>query len=273
MMYTCGNGYMINSSTLCVTFPPFQRSRSTIVQLCLLVLSSSSSPTYANTASALHSQIVSRDNIVTIHNDYVGASVKMDQNAGRFWISAGSKNGWHRYLYHGSKAVQNITSNVVFRINNNYYCNTTDDFALGPRPATLERLKLSSDRMIASAIQRILLKFSGRTSLATISLCDLSIEDPPTIYDDGADVLIEFEYQNRPNIPNIGTLWIFLMLDGDNGAAKDAGTGGGGDKSSIMTTQGYFPSYSAGRSLNPDNKTRYHPSVLSCRQLRVWPGY
>lgn len=239
---------MIHFSTSCFTFPSRQTNRPTGLRLPLLV--------FLCTLFAgiqLHSQTVSRDNIVTINNDYVAASVKMDQKAGRFWISAGSKNGWHRFLYHGSKAVQNITSNVVFRVDNEYFCNTTEDFALGPRPTVGDKevqfRPYDSIRYVADTIEIYWMNLAGYDIIMRFV-----VEDPPTIYDDGADVLIEFEYKNRPNRPNVGTLFIFLMLDGDNGAAALAGTGGGGDESSIMTSQGYFPSYSSGRSFHPANK-------------------
>ena len=202
-----------------------------------------------------HSQTVSRDNIVTINGDYVAAHVKMDQNAGRFWISSGPKNGWHRFLYHGSKAVQNITSNVVFKIDGpngiRYYCNTTEDFALGPRPFVgsneVEFRPYTKIRYTKDTIEVLWEKLSVFDVIMRFV-----IEEPANIYDDGADVLVEFEYKQRPNIAT-GTLGIFLMLDGDNGAAVFAGTGGGGDQSSIMTSQGYYPSYSSGRSFNNDN--------------------
>ncbi len=260
---------MIKFSTPYATFPPLFQSRSTTVRLSLFLLCAAIFLLLLT--STLHSQIVSRDNIVTIHNEYVAASVKMDQKAGRFWISAGSKNGWHRYLYHGSKAVQNITSNVVFRIGDRYFCNTTDDFALGPRPAVgiseAEFRPYDSIRYTADTIEVLWVNLAGYDIIMRFV-----VEDPPTIYDDGADVLIEFEYKNRPNIPNIGTLWIFLMLDGDNGAAQDAGTGGGGDKSSIMTTQGYFPSYSSGRSFNLINKVDTIPLFYHVGNFEYGPG-
>lgn len=202
----------------------------------------------------LRAQTVTPDNVVSIMNDYVGAHVKMDQNAGRFWISSGKKNGNHRFLYHGSKNVQNITSNVVFIINDgtkrHFFCNTTPDFALGSRPfyGSEEAVfrPYDSIRYVEDTIE---IRWE-KISVFNITM-RFVMEEPSSVYDDGADILMEFEYEQVPNRP-LGTLDIFLMLDGDNGAAELAGTGGGGDASSIMTDRGYFPYYSAGRLFRLD---------------------
>ena len=246
---------MINFSTHCCTTPFTSDRQNNTGRRFLCALYIPVATLLFLFAIPLHSQTVSNDNVVTVNNEFVAAHVKMDQNAGRFWISAGSQNGWHRYLYHGSKAVQNITSNVVFRVDDGrgaqYFCNTTEDFALGPRPIVgnqeVQFRPYTDIRYTEDTIEVLWEKLSVFDIIMRFV-----IEDRATIYDDGADVLIEFEYRQRPNF-RPGTLSIFLMLDGDNGAAELTGTGGGGDQSSIMTSQGYFPSYSTGRSFKPAN--------------------
>lgn len=190
-----------------------------------------------------------RSQIVSINNDYVAAHVQQDQKSARFWISAGPKNGYHRFLYHGSKAAQAITSNVVFRItegsNQYYYCNTTPDFALGGRPTVgfkevpfrpYDAIRIAPDTI------EVMWKNLNRFDITMRFV----VEKPKTVYDDGADVLVEFEYQVDPNAPGSIELGIFLMLDGDNGAAVESRGGTGGDFSSIMTSAGYYVSSSHG---------------------------
>lgn len=192
-----------------------------------------------------------RSQIVSINNDYVAAHVNKDQKSARFWISAGPKNGYHRFLYHGSKAAQAITSNVVFRItegtnNHYYYCNTTPDFALGGRPTVgFKEVPFRPYDSIRVAPDTIEVRWFN------IHRYDITMrfvaEKPKTIYDDGADILLEFEYELDPNAAGSIELGIFLMLDGDNGAAVESRGGTGGDFSSIMTSAGYYVSSSHGR--------------------------
>lgn len=192
-----------------------------------------------------------RSQIVSINSDYAAAHVHRDQRSARFWISSGPKNGYHRFLYHGSKAASAITSNVVFRVKEGsgqprYFCNTTPDFALGGRPTVanepVEFRPYDSIRVVQDTIE---------VRWRNIERFDIVMrfvaEKPKTIYDDGADILLEFEYAIDPNVPGSRELGIFLMLDGDNGAAKESRFQTGGDFSSIMTSDGYFVSSSHGR--------------------------
>lgn len=192
-----------------------------------------------------------RSQIVSINNDYVAAHVHKDQKSARFWISSGPKNGYHRFLYHGSKAAQAITSNLVFRLSEGpnehyYYCNTTPDFALGGRPTIAFKevpfRPYDSIRIVPDTIE---------VRWFNLHRYDITMrfvaEKPKTIYDDGADILLEFEYELDPNAPGSTELGIFLMLDGDNGAAVESRGGTGGDFSSIMTSSGYYVSSSHGK--------------------------
>lgn len=180
--------------------------------------------------------------IYQVSNDYVAAHVNAAQGAGRFWISAGPKKGWFQFLFHGNKSVQQITSNLVFRVDRgngqpDYYTNATNDFFLrGQRP------RIGADSAVFLPYKKI--TWSGDTIAIDydLGIYDLQVrliaEKTTTIYDNGADVLIEFEYHIK-NFVSGGSIGVLLMLDGDNGAAVGS-VGGAGDKTSILTTEGYF---------------------------------
>ena len=191
--------------------------------------------------------------IVSVRNDYVAAFVNTAQNAGRFWISAGPKKGGQRFLFHGNTSVQMITSNVIFRVERGegdveFFCNTTEDFFLrGQRPMfgsdavrfmPYDTIRISGDTIELEyeniALYRVKLRFI--------------VEEPTTVYDNGADILIEFEYEPAPWASN-RSLGIMMMLDGDNGAAM--GTISSGDHTSIVTTAGYYNTSKPGYLFRP----------------------
>ena len=186
--------------------------------------------------------------MLQVSNDYVAAHVNAAQGAGRFWISAGPKKGWFQFLFHGNKSVQQITSNLVFRVDRGngqpeYFTNATNDFFLrGQRP------RIGADSAVFLPYEKISLNGDTIAIDYDLGIYDLQVrliaEDPTTIYDNGADVLIEFEYHVK-NFVSGGSIGVMMMLDGDNGAAVGS-VGGAGDDTSILTTEGYFDTEKGG---------------------------
>lgn len=178
--------------------------------------------------------------IYQVGNDWVAAHVNVEQRTGRFWISAGPKKGWYQFLFHGNKSSQMITSNIVFWTRQGtqvrHYTNNPEGFFSG-RPMigfdTVDFLPFRGYRLAEDTIEI----YYNLRNLYDVTV-RLVAEPPATQYDNGADVLIEFEYHVNPNSPG-GTMGVMLMLDGDNGAANGP-VGGEGDRTSIMTTDGYF---------------------------------
>ena len=178
--------------------------------------------------------------VIQIRNDWVAAYVNTSQKAGRFWISAGPKKGWYQFLFHGNKSVQQITSNIVFRVDRGngqpeFYTNNPKDFFSG-RPLyggdTVDFLPYKAIRHIGDTIE---IDYDLKIYDVTVRLV---AEPPASQYDNGADILLEFEYHVKPFVGG-GTIGVMLMLDGDNGAAIGP-VGGAGDNTSVMTTDGYF---------------------------------
>lgn len=180
--------------------------------------------------------------IMQVSNDWVAAHVNPAKGAGRFWISAGPKKGWHQFLFHGNKSVQQITSNLVFRVergplNVDYYTNTTNDFFLrGQRP------RIGADSAVFLPFDSVTIRGDTISIHYDLKIYTMEVrmiaEAPTTPYDNGADILIEFEYHIKGFVSG-GKVGVMMMLDGDNGAATGS-VGGAGDDTSILTTNGYF---------------------------------
>ena len=207
--------------------PLFLQKRGTVALLSILLL--------LITISDAFTQIVS------VRNDYVAAFVNTAQNAGRFWISAGPKKGGQRFLFHGNTSVQQITSNVIFRVDKGrdveFFCNTTNDFFLrGQRPIygidSIQFKPYDEIRVSGDTIEMIY----ENIALYKVKMRFIA-EGTASIYDNGADVLIEFEYELAPWATG-RSLGIMMMLDGDNGAAQ--GPVSSGDRTSIATPAGYY---------------------------------
>ncbi|MEZ4783564.1 MAG: hypothetical protein R3F28_05750 [Candidatus Kapaibacterium sp.] len=188
---------------------------------------------------------VSSAQLVTINNGFSSLDVNVDQKSGRFWFS---KQGGERYTYSGGASI-NITSNVVFRVSRgslvNWYTNAVDPLGNGNvRPQSsqgaipfkpYDSLYFSPTR---DTIELIYFDLFGLTVTQRFVA-----EAPRHQYDDGADILMEFDW--KPNSLGVSgtSLGVFVMLDHDNGNIVSTV---GSDNSSIITDRGYYPSYDVG---------------------------
>ena len=184
--------------------------------------------------------------VISIDNGFASVSINTDQNAGRFWFS---KQGGGRYTYNGGGAVINITSNVIFRVSRgsieNWYTNAVDPLGNGGvRPENsqgeidfqpYDHLYVSPGR---DTVELIYLNLNGLTVTQRFVA-----EEPRHEYDDGADILLEFDWEpNDLGLPGT-TLGVFLMIDHDNANIVSSV---GSDNSSLMTDRGYYPSFGSG---------------------------
>jgi len=170
-------------------------------------------------------------------NQFVRLWMVTDPPDGSFYIKSGPAVGDVRYLF-GNYGF--ITSNVVFRIDNDfgtfYYSNHRTNFPFPPRLGgfgdAVPFRSYDSLRVTPDTLELYYLNIGGVDIIER-----WVVEKPQTIYDSGSDLLLEFEPRVRPG----GTgakVGVFLMLDAFNSDA--AGVGGTGDKSSILTSSGYF---------------------------------
>lgn len=194
--------------------------------------------------------------LVTIENAFTSVSVVTDQNAGRFWFATGAQHGYTRYLYHGAKLSTTVTSNVVFRVKRgneiHYFCNTPYNFAnggvrpegpSGPVPfEPYDSIRVSPGRDTIEVL------WLGVDFLYDITMRFVA-EKPRHEYDNGADILLEFEYRQSGPAPSGSDLGIFLMLDGDNGTIVN---GVASDHSSVLTDMGYYSTNEFGKSFQKD---------------------
>lgn len=183
--------------------------------------------------------------VESIENPFSSVVVSTDQKSGRFFFAAGADLvpdfRYKRYTYGGSATSTTITSNVVFRIRRNggeqFFCNVPlNNLNGGFRPE-------SGQGEAAFAPYDSIYVSPGRDTIETIwrDLASMTIimrmvaESPRHIYDDGADILLEFDYRVNPGSPFTPELGIFLMLDIDNRSIA------GSDNAGILTDRGYFP--------------------------------
>ena len=177
-------------------------------------------------------------------NPFSSANVSTDKKSGRFYFATGGQYGYTRYTFHGSRTAGTITSNVVFRIERNgssqWFTNVPDPTQIGGRP------QVPGGEATFAPYDSIYRSPAGDTIEVIwkdLSFFDITMrfigEEPRHEYDDGADMLLEFEYRITPGSPFSGNLGIFLMLDIDNGTVA---TVDGSDRVSILTDRGYYPS-------------------------------
>ncbi len=186
---------------------------------------------------------------VNIENAFSSAIITKEQNSGRFWFATGSQYGYTRYTYNGGGPATVITTNVVFRFKRSggykYFCNTVDPFSNGgDRPsspngavpfAPYDSIYVSPRKDTCSIVWRNLEGY--RVIMRFVA------EAPRHEFDDGADILLEFNYEQLTGGPQAAEdFGIFLMIDGDNGTVKGAPS----DQTSVLTDRGYFPSNEAG---------------------------
>lgn len=202
---------------------------------------------------------------LTIANPFTSVSVVQDQKAGRFWFATGAQYEYTRYLYHGAKTATTITSNVVFRVKRgnevHYFCNTPDNFANGgvrPQGPAGPALFLPYDSVRVTpdgdTLEVIWLEVDQLYDITMRFVAEL----PRNPYDDGADILLEFDYRRSRPAPTGSDLGIFLMLDGDNGTLRDVSVAS--DRSSIISDRGYYSSQLYGKvfSGGPGNVPQHY---------------
>lgn len=178
-----------------------------------------------------------------VGNEFVVLHADPTQNCGRIWIQGGHAGPSTDFLFHGGF----ITSNLVFKItrggNSTYYCNALPSYSWRPKaPGMAQPIGFrgyDSSYVSSDTIALVYRNLSGYNVVVRYIA-----ERPSTIYDRGSDILMEFSYELLPFSPD-GELGIFMMLDCYNSDAQ--GGGGQGDRSSVMTTEGYFPFDNFGR--------------------------
>lgn len=187
---------------------------------------------------------LSAQEILDVQNPYSSVFVHTGQQSGRFWFAAGAQENFVQYLYRGSRKETSITSNVVFRVDRggrtSYFCNAPkviDNGGVRPQGPNGEIPFRPCDtiRRDGNRIEAVWENLDGFTVTMRFTA-----ELPPGGYDDGADILLEFDY--RRNVPDTSArLGIFLMLDCDHGELQ------GGDGASVSASSGYFTSSAMGR--------------------------
>ncbi|MBS1912073.1 MAG: T9SS type A sorting domain-containing protein [Bacteroidetes bacterium] len=182
-----------------------------------------------------------------VGNDYVSATVVIDTasayGGGRFVVDAGKAFNSYRFLYY-------ISSNVVFRVTAPggpyYFTNARPAFGGQPLQADNGVVPYAPFDKVDTTSNVAAVTWNDLHGYSVTML--LVPEVPGNGFVKGADVLIEFSY--RRNAGATATdLGIFMMLDVYNGQA--GGTGGAGDKVSILTSSGYFPASGPGKLFGP----------------------
>ena len=184
--------------------------------------------------------------LFTINNGYASIDVKADQKSGRFWFS---KQGGQRFTYNGGGSAMTITSNVVFRVSRgslvNWFTNAVDPIGNGG-----ERPKTSNGEVPFQPFDSLYISPTQDTiEIIYLNLFGLTVtqrfvaEKPRHEYDNGADILMEFDWKPNSSAFPGTSLGIFMMLDHDNANFESTV---GSDNSSIITDIGYYPSYDVG---------------------------
>lgn len=190
--------------------------------------------------------VVSAQERIRIENEFSSVIVTKEKQSARFWFATGAQHGYTRYTFNGGGAAASITSNVVFRLKHgsgyNYYCNTVDPTGNGgERPlganggevpfAPYDSIYVSPGNDTCAVVWKNLDGF--RITMRFVA------EAPRNEFDDGADILLEFDYkQSLGGVQPAESLEIFLMLDGDNGTIRN---GIASDQVSALTDRGYYP--------------------------------
>ena len=191
-------------------------------------------------------ELPGQQEVIVCQNPYSSVFVHTGEKTGRFWFSSGRENGYYRFLYHGNRTPQNISSNVVFRIENShgtrFYCNAPEDLSLGgvrPRSSGGEVPFVPYDRLYTSA-EKDTIELHWDNLQGVHVVMRFVAEQPANRYDDGADILVEFE-SHVDQAPPGTKIGVFMMLDQDNGSAPEHS-----DRTSLLTSRAYHPSYGPG---------------------------
>jgi hypothetical protein len=188
---------------------------------------------------------LSAQTLVSAGNQFVKVSVVSDTasntGGGRFVIDAGPALNDYRLLYY-------ITSNVVFKITSggvdSYFTNARSMFGGAPSIDSVTFVPYRAFDSIYSSADTIAVTWKRLAGSVDVTMRMIP-EVPGSPYVQGSDVLIEFSYSPTPGAAP-AELGVLMMLDTYNGQAAGA-TGGSGDKSSVMTSRGYFPTAQPGR--------------------------
>ncbi|KXK56572.1 MAG: T9SS type A sorting domain-containing protein [Candidatus Kapabacteria bacterium] len=190
--------------------------------------------------------------VTSVGNRFIRANVVTNDRSGKFGITAGPAGQFNRFLY---QTVTLITSHVIFRVDQSngttrYACNVPERFGNGvvPRPRTstgdvpfkpFDSVYVSADT-IAVTWKNI---YGYRITMRFVP------EASTSVYDDGADMLLEFEYEKI--IYSFARLGILLMLDTYNSQASTFSSGGFGDQTSIASDRGLWNVNTPGRVFAP----------------------
>ncbi|MBL7989593.1 MAG: hypothetical protein JNJ94_16135 [Chlorobi bacterium] len=201
---------------------------------------------------ALASGVLPAQTIVNVGNPYIQANITKQNKSGKFWITAGPEGNTARFLYQSS---EQITSHVVFRIDQpgqspRFFCNVpTVWMNVRPKYQGQDVPFVPYDSMYQSPDTVVVVwKNIGGYEVKMRWIPEKRL----TPYDNGADMLLEWQYEKKAF--NNVTLGILLMLDGVNSDATNL-SGGSGDQSSILTSEGYFPATVAGKRFGNTNNT------------------
>ena len=184
---------------------------------------------------------------VFLGNQYSGVWVARDGKTGRFYFASGPAKGHRRYLYGGVGTSAFITSNIVFRLQRSsgdrWITNAPNDLGNGgerPKTSTGEAEFQPYDSLYISPggdTLEVIWKKLGNTFFMKQRFV---VEPVQTVYDDGSDILMEFDYHINPDAPAAANLGIFMMLDVDQRFIV------GSDEAALMTDKRYFPSNESG---------------------------
>ncbi len=189
------------------------------------------------------SALPAQQDLVSVGDSYITASVVLNPTSqyggGRFVIDAGSAAGGYRFLYF-------ITSCVVFRVvdggNTWYHTNAKPMFGGQPMVdanAEVPYTPFDSATHVADTIVVYWRNLHGFAVAMRFFPDKLAGQ-----YARGNDMIVEFNY-HRTTASAQAEFGVFMMLDCYNGQAE--GAGGGGDKSSVITDVGYFPTTGNGK--------------------------
>ncbi len=183
-----------------------------------------------------------------IGGPYIAAHVVTAPKWGRFWFTAGSRyNDSVRYTYASGSGF--ITSNVIFRITGggteNYYSNIPTSFGFRPtNPVNNQPISYTPFDSLYSTPDTMAMVWKNLDGIQIVMR--FVPEKPTSTLDDGGDMLLEFDWRQVTG-GSAHTLGIFMMLDLVNSDSRVGSQAG--DKSSLLTSHGFFPSGGYGAKL------------------------
>lgn len=204
-----------------------------------------------------HQSLYAQEEILTVENEFSTVFVTTGQKSGRFWFAAGKEQEYARYTYAGARNATTITSNVVFRIEEAdgrvyYSCNAPTDLMNGGRRPEAEHGEvpfLPYDSLLHSP-NNDSLEIYWTFGAYSVTMRFVA-EKPANSYDNGADILLEFEARLRDPKLAGAKLGVFLMLDTDN-SSIDSNIS---DKATLITDRSIYTWAGTGGLLSRDSGT------------------